>query len=487
MERTLSLQLEPPITAITAKDPRIFVPEPALPIASYTPGSYRAPSPVAYTTSPYSPASTLPPLPRTPTTPSNHGHQYSVSPISQSGLSPLLEGIEITVSPSKTSPRSTSEPVFFHPDDGCIGMIEDGRKGHSHHHSLVSPLEQRRSSAPVSTERLTPSPSRDSVSQHRSSHQHSLSDAARNQSSIIFPTSAESLNVLWNVSQGAPRSGDGQVFVLNMYEQPKTEQYTFGPSPLEPFYSLTSCEPQRGAKEITLTRINSTLQDYQKIATMRPPRNGLPNQDGLVNGILPQRAVTAAERELSRVSPVTRAKPAAVKAAEPELCKLVWSSRRQRYELEHPAMSSSHPDADPVLVVKIEGRVGFNNPTANGRIKLLNMTNKEVLGSLDFGRRLLFVNTGATAKVESRHAADVAIAALVSVATVEGRRFRERKAEEMKRIEEEKRVNALTPRRVVMSLINGAWTLVYFTVRLGWEIGKAIFDACRPIKRGEKY
>jgi hypothetical protein len=400
-----------------------------------------------------------------------------VSPVSQGGLSPLLEGVEATVSPRAEKQAPTPEPdrVLFHPDYGCLGIFMDERQSHFNA-SLASAADQRKLS--VQTHRTT-NPIQPPVS--RQSNLSSLPNDAPT------PTSAEELNTLWNAAQGAPRSSDGKIFVLNMYQQPITEHYTFGPTPLDPFYSLTSCEIQRGTNEITLTRNNATLRDSQKIAIMQPPRNGLPAPGGLVTHIFPRRAVVSAERELSRVSPVSRSVPVAVKAAEPELCKLVWAGQHRRYELEHPAMSSSHPHADPALVVKIEGRVGFNNPTANGKIKLLNMTNKEILASLDFGRGLLCINTAATAKVESRHIVDVAVATIIGVATVEGRKFRERRAMEMKRIADERRRNALTPRKVIMVLIDGVWTLVCFTVRLGWEIGKAIVDACRPIKRRRKY
>jgi hypothetical protein len=400
-----------------------------------------------------------------------------MSPVSQGGLSPLLEGVEATVSPRAEKQAPTPEPdrVLFHPDYGCLGIFMDERQSHFNA-SLVAAADPRKNS--VQTHRTT-NPTQASAS--------GQSIPSPHPNDALTPTSAEELNTLWNVAQGAPRSSDGQTFILNMYQQPMTEHYTFGPTPLDPFYSMTSCEIQRGINEITLTRNNATLRDSQKIAIMQPPRNGLPAPGGLVTHIFPRRAVVSAERELSRVSPVSRSAPVAVKAAEPELCKLVWARQHRRYELEHPAMSSSHPHADPALVVKIEGRVGFNKPTANGRIKLLNMTNKEVLASLDFGRGLLCINTGATAKVESRHIVDVAVATLIAVATVEGRKFRERRAMEMKRIADERRRNALTPRKVIMMLIDGVWTLVCFTARLGWEIGKAIVDACRPIKRRRKY
>ena len=242
-----------------------------------------------------------------------------------------------------------------------------------------------------------------------------------------FTTSARDLNGLWNLTQGAGlRPGEQSEFVMNMYQHLDRQSCTFGPSPSNPFYSLTWSRPESGIDEITLHRSSTITRDSHKIVFMELAPHRFRESDGLVTLIYPRRAVVAAQRELARVSPHTCGTAAAVKAAEPELCTLVWSQRRKRYELEHPAMQSSHADREVALVVKIEGKVGFHCRGAKGRVKLVNVTNRETLVELDFGKRILRVNTAATSKVESRHIVDVAVSTLMAVAAVEGRDVREK-------------------------------------------------------------
>ncbi|KAF8542761.1 hypothetical protein BDD12DRAFT_823843 [Trichophaea hybrida] len=181
-------------------------------------------------------------------------------------------------------------------------------------------------------------------------------------------------------------------------------------------------------------------------------------------------------------------------------CRLV-RRREGRYILEHPAVRTCR--REETLVVE----------SRDGRVVLVNMTNRETLVEMDSAGGVLRLDTRATGKVESRGVVDVAVAAVVAAVVVEGRK-RKRDSEkiqvEMKRLSEGKvekkaefewkgkekmdigseergmlgNVESEQKRRrdYVCTLIKGVGMVVYFTARLGWEIGKAIVEAFRPIK-----
>jgi len=75
-------------------------------------------------------------------------------------------------------------------------------------------------------------------------------------------------------------------------------------------------------------------------------------------------------------------------------------------------------------LVDITGEVGFDHLGAKGSIKLINVDTNETMVELDFARSLLFVNTRATGKIPNDYIVDVAVCAVLTVATVEGRRMR---------------------------------------------------------------
>jgi len=179
-------------------------------------------------------------------------------------------------------------------------------------------------------------------------------------------------------------------------------------------------------------------------------------------------------------------------------CKLV--RKGERYVLEHPAIRSCR--SEDTLVVELR----------EGRIVLVNMTNRETLAEMDMVNGMLRLDTRATAKVESRGVVDVVVAAVIAVVVVEGRRrksvsfqgqlelrrmsegkveknseFEWKRKEKMDIGAEERLIggNATEPRRrrdYAWILVKGVGTVIYFTARLGWEIGKAIVNAFRPIK-----
>lgn len=349
------------------------------------------------------------------------------------------------------------------------------------------------------------------------------------------PTPAPALSSLWNAAQGAhPMPGDGGISILNMYRQmpplaPNAinalncpEHFTFGPKLSQPFYTLRASQlsslPQT-YNELTLTRRSPLLGEETKVLNMQlPPR--LP-EDGLLTMIYPKRAVLAA---LAR-APSQHPRDAIRAAADTECCKLIYSSARSRYELQHPAVATRNGEA--VLVVKMQGTVGFDHLGAKGSIKLVNTTSQETLAAVDFssGGRLL-VNTNATSKIENQHIVDVAVGVVLCVAAIEGRKYREKHAagslthtaspsvwsdKESETRSSSKRGNTPTAEAAAAAALGlsdggggkrgpqgraGRWALLFvkgvgwilwFLPMLGWEIGKAIVLAFRdPDKPSKK-
>ncbi|KAI5776289.1 hypothetical protein EDC01DRAFT_733281 [Geopyxis carbonaria] len=349
------------------------------------------------------------------------------------------------------------------------------------------------------------------------------------------------LNGLWNAAQGAhPMNGDGRIYILSTFRQTPfspdpisfPEHFTFGPALKTPFYTLHAMPSPLAShhthNELSLRRKNPASGDMQSLARMSLPLSGLPDADGLVTQIYPKRAVVAAMA--SPALPHTNKTRAAVTlAAERECCTLVYSASRARYELHHPAMSSSNAAEHAPLVVRVEGTVGFDNLGARGSIRLVNTINQDTLAALDFARQLLFVNTGATMKIPSPHIVDVAVATLLAVGTMEGRCARAqraaspslrgpgssvrgastrgpnsmrgagiakvetvgsvreaRAARERHMAEGGRKGGCPGPGTVLVKVAKGVWVLVYFTGRLGWEIGKAIVDAFRSVPEDER-
>jgi hypothetical protein len=233
----------------------------------------------------------------------------------------------------------------------------------------------------------------------------------------------------------------------------------------QPFYTLRalplSALPET-FNELSLTRRNPLLASQPSISILNMTLNPTctPDQNGLITHIYPKRAVYA-------LSPHPD-KTAIAIAAETECCKLLFNQKLERYELHHPAMNAVGNEAS--LVIKIEGgKVGFGTLGARGVIKIVNVVNQETLAALDFGKAMLWVNTAATRKVPTRHAVDVVVAAVLAVGVVEGRR---------ESGEVPKSPVASSQGRMV-SVFRGAYFVVWFTIKLPWEILKAIIDAFR--------
>jgi len=191
--------------------------------------------------------------------------------------------------------------------------------------------------------------------------------------------------------------------------------------------------------ELTLVRRDPTTGMDISVITfgLEPPSRRIsPAGDGLITLIYPKEAVLSA---MSPSTPLTRdgntgllsmvaqsktqqvrAKEAIQKAYATECCRLSWNAHRRRYYLYHPGVA----EGGDAYLVDITGEVGFDHLGAKGSIKLINVDTNETMVELDFARSLLFVNTRATGKIPNDYIVDVAVCAVLTVATVEGRRMR---------------------------------------------------------------
>jgi len=191
--------------------------------------------------------------------------------------------------------------------------------------------------------------------------------------------------------------------------------------------------------ELTLIRRDPTTGMDISVITLGlepPSRRISPAGDGLITLIYPKEAVLSA---MSPSTPLTRdgntgflaigpqsktqetrAKEAIQKAYTTECCRLSWNAQRRRYYLYHPGVA----EGGDAYLVDIAGEVGFDHLGAKGNIKLINVDTNETIVELDFARSLLFINTRATGKIPNDYIVDVAVCAVLTVATVEGRRMR---------------------------------------------------------------
>jgi hypothetical protein len=113
----------------------------------------------------------------------------------------------------------------------------------------------------------------------------------------------------------------------------------------------------------------------------------------------------------------------------------------------------------------------------------------QVLVELDTGRRLLKVDTRISG-VAGSDAIDAAVAAVIARVVLEGRR-RSRSGSSMNWSWQSNRPRRHSGddllikerrRRYWCTLpVRGAWMGVYFLAMLGWEIGKAVVESCRPM------
>ncbi|CCX09541.1 Protein of unknown function [Pyronema omphalodes CBS 100304] len=113
----------------------------------------------------------------------------------------------------------------------------------------------------------------------------------------------------------------------------------------------------------------------------------------------------------------------------------------------------------------------------------------QVLVELDTGRRFLKVDTRISG-VAGSDVIDAAVAAVIARVVLEGRR-RSRSSSLMNWSWQSNRprrysgddllIEERGGRDLCMLPVRGAWMVVYFLAMLGWEIGKAVVESCRPM------
>ncbi|KAL7272490.1 hypothetical protein RUND412_004699 [Rhizina undulata] len=477
------------------------------PSSRNSPPNLRATSPLsphARATSPFSPNASSAQVFRS-ASPSFSATDYRRSPTPRNAsphpraISPLPTNLEIAIPPGAQLPPERPAMAALHERSQSSGQVHQLR-----HHQSDSSLALPQPAYAAGNIPRAQSPAFGSPPTE--SRARSMSASSR-----LPPASTPSeLAGLWDASQGIiteEKAADNNIFILNMYRQaplskPQViehplnfpEHFTFGTNPQSPFYSIKALPESpydTNYNELLVTRRHpSTGQDASMVTmALEPPSRRIsPGGDGLVTLIYPKLAVlhameasaaTRSETETwSSKDPGSLVKDA-VRQAEKECCRLVWSKEKGRYYLYHPGVS----DAGNVYLLDIEGEVGFDNLSSKGKIKLINVDTNELMTAVDFSRNLLFINTTATSRIPSRYIIDVAVATVLAVATVEGRRirtYRRSLSQNSKREQEEyQRPPCFSPWEMIVGVAKGALWLVWFTARLGMEILKAIFDVFR--------
>ncbi|KAI9800522.1 MAG: hypothetical protein M1825_004070 [Sarcosagium campestre] len=263
-------------------------------------------------------------------------------------------------------------------------------------------------------------------------------------------SSTEELADLWEAANGQGTEEKARTFALRMsrdgtfdqttgaFQPTASEAFTFGPSKDQPFYDLQTlkandfdtdfCEcnirrrdPQRG-----------TIVPVLTLNIEPPSRRQPPDGDGLVTTIYPKLAAlmaldTETRRRRRESSTSVTAATSTDSVAAKESCRLLFDRDSQRYYLHHPGLSDSAtggPRRFNVLIDAAGCGAGFDLPGARGTIRLVDPSSQSTLVALEFGTATLLINTAATEKLASLYIVDVAVATVLAVSLVEGRRFR---------------------------------------------------------------
>ncbi|KAI9844017.1 MAG: hypothetical protein M1837_005952 [Sclerophora amabilis] len=257
----------------------------------------------------------------------------------------------------------------------------------------------------------------------------------------------EELADLWDAANGQSTSEKGRTFALKMirdgtidstsggFVPSSKESFRFGGTEDQVFYDFQTL--QANDFDAPHSECNLCRHDPIKRAvipvmnfSLQPESRRGPKEDGLVALILPKlAAMMALDKATSEAgtlhSPKAESEAYANEAARiaeaRESCKLFWDFDSQRYYLHHPSLKNG---AGQRFTVVIDGTAGFDVPGARGTIRLLESDSQETLVSLEFGTATLLINTVATSRVESLYIVDVVVSAILSVAVVEGRKFR---------------------------------------------------------------
>ncbi|KAG9231908.1 hypothetical protein BJ875DRAFT_468266 [Amylocarpus encephaloides] len=250
--------------------------------------------------------------------------------------------------------------------------------------------------------------------------------------SVLEPSSIEELRELWKVANGwRVSSSEGRSFCLKMTSAPEEPVHTLSSSSETPFYtlkviptstsaqlSMTRQDPHRSpsASSTTSPRIGSSLRGKEKATstdvlstTLEEPPRRLPPNDGLVALLYPRAASNMA---LDMVSKPHRADgPSIIAAAEREAGRLVWDHDSQRYYLVHPAMQT--PFVITISSSPAWSRVEYSLEHPELPRNLVRLVRDGA------GSGYLEVDTSAAARIDAFYIVDVAICAIMLVATEE--------------------------------------------------------------------
>ncbi|KAK6531821.1 hypothetical protein TWF694_002988 [Orbilia ellipsospora] len=234
-------------------------------------------------------------------------------------------------------------------------------------------------------------------------------------SGLMSPVILNQFQTLWNVAN-AQMMVD-QTFQLGMFREDSftftgAEHFTFGADATAAFYRLSahpSHQQDAVFSDLKIHRANPATQFEVPVIHLQLEAPTL-EASGVVALIYPQIAGMVEDKKKNPKFDV---------GDEDECCRLVYEPSKG-FALFHPAKD----EEGGWLNVVVAGRVGFDVIGANGSISLCSSTHDEPLVTLDFGASQLTINTAACNTINSFYIVDVAVAAVMTVATVEGRRLR---------------------------------------------------------------
>lgn len=243
--------------------------------------------------------------------------------------------------------------------------------------------------------------------------------------SILEPSHTEELKELWKVVNGWRVSvSEGRRFCLKMTSAPEEPVHTLSSS-TQPFYTLKLI-PTSTSAQMTMSRhdpnklasspkIGSASKDkgMEVMSTaLEETARRLPPNDGLVALLYPK-AASDMVIDLANKSPdrVRADSDQVVAAAERECGRLVWDEDSGKYYLVHPAIST------PFIV-------SISSSPAWSRVEYT-LEHPELPRNIvrlirdGAGSGFLEIDTGVAAKIDCFYIVDVAICAILLVATAE--------------------------------------------------------------------
>ncbi|EWC44971.1 hypothetical protein DRE_01030 [Drechslerella stenobrocha 248] len=238
-------------------------------------------------------------------------------------------------------------------------------------------------------------------------------------SGLMSPVILNQFQTLWNVANAQVLIN--QVFQMGMFREDSftftgAEHFTFGADPTAAFYRLSAhpSHPQDALfSDLKIHRANPATQCEVPVIHLQLEAPTL-EASGVVALIYPQ---VAAMLEDKKHDPKGSTKFDVTDEAE--CCRLVYEPGKG-FALFHPAKDEEGGWLD----ILVTGRVGFDVVGANGSISISSSTHDHPLVTLDFATAQLTINTAACNTINSFYIIDVAVAAVMTVATVEGRRLR---------------------------------------------------------------